>query len=325
MLLCAGFGTRLGELTDDRPKPALPVCDMPIVSFGVARLVAHGIRDIVINLHHHGASIEEQLGDGSHLGARIVYSREEDILDTGGGLKKALPFLDPDGRDEPFVSMNGKLIFDVDISALLDTFRRDENAIGTMVVQHVPDALQWGAVDVARDDAGHRVQNILGGGQYMFCGVHATRPSVIRRLPEGKACMVRQGYLPWLRGGERVSAYVHERGYFAEHSTPARYLESNCALVAGAELSHPPGPLSGVHPDAVVDATATITPPVRIAAGAQIEGGASVGPRAVIGRGARVRAGASVKDSVVWPSSEVRGPLERAIATPAGVVDVSDD
>src|SRR5687768_8226925 len=110
MLLCAGYGTRLGALSDERPKPMLPVCDVPIVRFGIAQLVAHGVRDIVINVHHRGDVIERELGDGSGLGARIRYSSEDVLLGTGGGLKHALALLDPDGEDAPFVSMNGKLI-----------------------------------------------------------------------------------------------------------------------------------------------------------------------------------------------------------------------
>jgi NDP-sugar pyrophosphorylase family protein len=80
MLLCAGYGTRLGALSDERPKPMLPVCDVPILRYGVAHLVAHGIRDIVINLHHRGDVIERDLGDGASLGARVSYVHEDVIL-----------------------------------------------------------------------------------------------------------------------------------------------------------------------------------------------------------------------------------------------------
>ncbi|HVV87797.1 MAG TPA: NDP-sugar synthase, partial [Kofleriaceae bacterium] len=243
MLLCAGLGTRLGALSDERPKPMLPVCDLPIVRYGIAQLVAHGIREIVINVHHRGDVVERELGDGSAFGARIRYSPEDVLLGTGGGLKHALPLLDPDGADEPFVSMNGKLIFDVDLTALLAAHRDDPGVLGTMVVRRVPDALAWGAVDVVAPSAPSthpRIRDILGDGRHMFCGVHVTRPSVVARLPDGEACMIRQGYLPWLRAGLPVAAFEHEVGYFAEHSTPARYLESNWAVLGGIVLRHPP-------------------------------------------------------------------------------------
>jgi NDP-sugar pyrophosphorylase family protein len=323
MLLCAGKGTRLGELSDEKPKPLLPVCDMAILRFGIANLVARGVRDIVINLHHRGALIREELGDGSSLGARIQYSLEDEILGTGGGLKKALHLLDPEGKDEPFLSMNGKLIFDIDIAALLACHAKQKDSLGTMVVKPAPNAMQWGALDVRPEGEGLRVHNILGEGGHMFCGVHVTRPSVVRNLPEGEACMIRQGYLPWLQGGQRVSAFVHEHGYFAEHSTPKRYLQSNIDLLAGAPLTHPPGPLTGIDASAQVHASATIVMPVRIAAGAVIAEGAEVGPNVVVGSGAQVASGSRLRDCVVWAGARAAGTLERVIVTPKGTMNAS--
>jgi len=325
MLLCAGLGTRLGVLSDERPKPMLPVCDVPIVRYGIAQLVAHGIRDIVINLHHRGDVIVDEIGDGARLGARVQYSREDVLLGTGGGLKRALPLLDPDGRDQPFVSMNGKLIFDVDLTALFAAFAREPaTTLGMMVVRPVPDARAWGAVDVRPDDGRPRVFDILGDGRHMFCGVHVTRPSVVARLPDGDACMVRQGYLPWLHAGARVAAFEHVGGYFAEHSTPARYVESNRALLAGAALSHPPARLVGVDPTARIAADAEIREPVRIGPGAVVGAGAVVGPETVIGAGAVVAPGARVERSVVWAGARAEGAIADAIVAAGGVVDAKD-
>src|SRR5260221_8257121 len=113
MLLCAGLSTGLGRLGDERPKPMLPVCGMPILAYGIANLVAHGITDLVINTHHRGDVIRGELGDGRRFGARIIYIEEAQILGTGGGLKHALSLLDPHGTDQPVLSVNGKLIFDL--------------------------------------------------------------------------------------------------------------------------------------------------------------------------------------------------------------------
>src|SRR4051812_23050732 len=89
MLLCAGLSTRLGKLGAECPKPLLPVCGIPILHYGIANLVAHGIKDLVINTHHRADLIEQAIGDGSALGARVRYSHEPQILGTGGGLKHA--------------------------------------------------------------------------------------------------------------------------------------------------------------------------------------------------------------------------------------------
>lgn len=313
MLLCAGLSTRLGALGAERPKPMLPVCGIPILCYGIANLVAHGIREIVINTHHKGDVIEREIGDGRQLGARVQYIHEPHILGTGGGLKHALHLLDPEGTDQPFISHNGKLIFDVDLTALAAAYRAaPAGTLGMMVVQPVPNAKEWGAVDVVRDDHGLRIADILGDGGHMFCGVHVTRPSVMRRLPDGESDSIRQGYLPWLRAGERVAAFEHTAGYFAEHSTPERYLESNRALLAGQRLRHPPGRLVGIDPTARIHPDATLIEPLKIGAGATI-GPVAIGPNTVVGDGARVEV--SLANTVVWAGAHVRTAPEGAIAT----------
>jgi NDP-sugar pyrophosphorylase family protein len=321
MLLCAGLSSRLGRIGDELPKPLLPVCDIPIVRYGIALLVGHGIRDIVINLHHRGDLIRADLGDGSALGARIHYSEEDIPLETGGGLKKALPLLDPDGRDEPFVSMNGKLIFDLDIAALLEAVARDPEVLGTLVVRRVPNATSWGAVQVEPKDDREtggvraRVRDILGQGQHMFTGVHVTRPSVVRRLPDGKACMIRQGYLPWLHAGGEVAAFDAGSVYFSEHSLPERYLRANLDLLTEGHLRHPPGQLRGVDSSAHVHPTAILRRPFRIGPGAHIGAEAVIGPGAVVGAHTIVEDGAHIERAVVWSHARASGAVHDAVLT----------
>jgi mannose-1-phosphate guanylyltransferase len=313
MLLCAGLSTRLGKLGLDCPKPMLPVCGVPILAYGITTLVAHGITELVINTHHRRDVIEGAIGDGRRFGARIQYVHEPVLLGTGGGLKHALPLLDPERRDEPFLSMNGKLIFDLDIDALLTAYRAAGDILGMMVVRRVPDAKDWGAVQVQVDERGPHVVDVLGDGEHMFCGVHVTRPSVMARLPDGEADSIRQGYLPWLRAGERVAAYEHQAGYFAEHSTLERYLASNWALLGGEPLRHPPTRLRGIDPTARIHPTATIVEPVKIGTGATIGAGVTVGPNAVVGDGAVVRA--SIASTIVWAGAVVDAEQHDAIVT----------
>ncbi|MGE0402095.1 MAG: sugar phosphate nucleotidyltransferase [Kofleriaceae bacterium] len=313
MLLCAGLSTRLGRMGAERPKPMLPVCGIPILAYGISNLVAHGVRDIVINTHHRGEVIREEIGDGARFGARIQYIHEDTILGTGGGLKNALALLDPEGIDEPFISHNGKLIFDLDVTTLVERYRAAGDILGMMVVQRVPNAKEWGAVQVERDARGPFVTNILGDGEHMFCGVHVTRPSVMARLPDGESDSIRQGYLPWLRAGERVAAFEHEGGYFAEHSTPERYLESNWALLGGQKLRHPPGRLTGIDPSAYIHSSATLLEPVKICANAHVGADVTVGPYAVVGEGARVER--SIERTVVWANAVARAGDTDAIVT----------
>jgi MurNAc alpha-1-phosphate uridylyltransferase len=115
MILAAGLGTRMRPLTDNCPKPLLPVAGKPLIVHHIEQLVLLGIRDIVINHAYLGHMIEEALGNGSQFGCRIHYSPEQQALETGGGIYKALPLL-LDNKDEnaeqPFLLVNGDVWLD---------------------------------------------------------------------------------------------------------------------------------------------------------------------------------------------------------------------
>ncbi|WLI88681.1 nucleotidyltransferase family protein [Massilia sp. R2A-15] len=105
MIFAAGRGERMRPLTDACPKPLLKVRGRPLITWQVLNLVRAGITEIVINHAHLGHMIEEELGDGSKYGAKIVYSREETALETAGGIANALHLL----GDEPFVAVSGDI------------------------------------------------------------------------------------------------------------------------------------------------------------------------------------------------------------------------
>ncbi len=152
----------------------------------------------------------------------------------------------------------------------------------------------------------------------MFTGIHIVERALLDRLPAGVCDMIGDAYIPALLAGERIGSLT-TTGYFAEHSTPERYLAGNIALVQDPSLvSRAPGPLAGVDPAACVDGSARIVPPVRIAAGATIEAGAVVGPWAVVCGGGHVTSGAQVARSVVWPGAHAHGLCQGVVVTPEG-------
>jgi NDP-sugar pyrophosphorylase family protein len=128
--------------------------------------------------------------------------------------------------------------------------------------------------------------------------------------------VIGDAYIPALLAGGRIGSLTMT-GYFAEHSTPERYLAGNFALLEHPEaLPQAPGPLAGVDPGAVVDASAHLVPPVRIAAGAVVEAGARVGPLVVVSPGARVAAGAVITHAVVWPGAIAAGQQSGVVVGP---------
>ena len=328
LVLAAGLGSRLGAMSDEKPKPLVPVCDIPLIRYAIALLVGHGVTEIAVNLHHKGELIERELGTGAQLGATLTYSREETILGTGGGIVKIADFL-TDGGTQDFFVVNGKLLIDADLHALRERHERT-GAVATMLLKEVPDAKKWGAIETDRDG---RVIRIIGKGPHtseerpaahecMFTGIHILSPGLVEHLPtDGESDSIRQAYLPALMEGDRIES-LRLAGYFHEHSTPQRYLEGNLnALYGRAKLRYAPGALVGVDATAMVDAGAKVTMPVRIAAGAKISAGAIIGPGAVVGRGAVIGDGVRVERAVVWPGVKVEQDLVDAIATDKAIVD----
>jgi UDP-3-O-[3-hydroxymyristoyl] glucosamine N-acyltransferase len=151
--------------------------------------------------------------------------------------------------------------------------------------------------------------------------VHVLEGEFVARIPDGPCDIVRTAYAALVAAGGPVLAHVLREGaFFAENSTPERYLAANLALLDGGWQA--PFPAVGVDPAAAVDATAEIEPPVRVAAEARIGGGARL-HRCVVGRGAVVQPGARVRGAVLWPGSVAGGEVARCIVTPRGRVDVT--
>ncbi len=325
MLLAAGLSTRLKSLSEQLPKPLLPVCNRPLIRWGADLCQHHGIHDFVINLHHLGEMIRAELGDGADMEARVTYSPEPEILGTGGGIK-AMAALMP---RRTCVVANAKVVCDVDLSAVLRQ-HRDSGALATMVVRPDENAERWGAIGVTPEGHMARLLERQHDGSEratarMFTGIHVLEPEFIDRIPDGPCCVVRTAYEQLFCEGAPLGGYVH-RGYFYEHSTPARYLQGNLNLLTGmARLTHARALLTGVHSTARVDPSASLVEPVLVGPLARVEAGATVGPNSVVGPGARILPDVSVQDSVVWADVEVAAPLSRAVATPAGVIDVPDE
>lgn len=315
MILAAGFGTRLGELTRLKPKPMLPICGTPLVRWSVLWLRHHGVRDIVINLHHLGEQIRDELGDGSALGVSIAYSPEEVILGTGGGLREARSLLD-DGSGAPILVMNGKIMLDLDLGDLL-RLHRGRASEATMVLRRDDEGVWGGSLGA---DAQGRLVRLLGEmspgadpevPQLMFTGVHVFEPRFLDRVPpDGEQCIIRTAYTQAFREDQSVHALVTDR-YWWEHSTPERYLAGMTNVLEGrVELPYAEHPLHGVDPTARVAGDAVLEGPVWIGPGARVGSGARVGPHVQLGAHAEVAPGARLRRCIVWEGAHVGGELE---------------
>lgn len=320
MLLAAGKGVRLGTLGELLPKPLVPICGHPAITFGLELCRHAGLDDVIVNLHHHADKLRDALGDGRAFGVRIRYSVEDELLGTGGGLARARPMFAPG----PVLVMNGKVVADVDLAAVVAAHRAaPSGAVATMVLRDEPRREAWSPVGVDATGCvvslrGQRTDRTPVGPIFerVFTGIHVIEPELLDRLPaSGVSDVIGDAYIPALLDGRRVHS-LNAPGFFADPSTPERYLEANLALLRDpALLAQPPGALVGVDGGAHVHPGARVVMPSRIAGGAVVEAGAVVGPLAVICAGARVAAGARVERAVVWPGAVVRDEVVDRVAT----------
>lgn len=165
MILAAGRGERLRPLTDHTPKPMVSVHGRPLLAHQIEWLCAAGIRDLVINLHHLGEQIEAHFGNGETFGATIRYSRETQLLETGGGIVNALPLL---GQD-PFLVLNGDIFTDFPFTELTPL---PDWADIHLVVTPRPAFREHGDFEFADGRITAR------GEAYVYCGISVLRPGL---------------------------------------------------------------------------------------------------------------------------------------------------
>ena len=129
MVLAAGLGTRLRPLTDDRPKALVEINGRTLLEITLARLRDYGIRDVIVNVHHFADLVIKYLKANRNFGMRIEVSREEVLLDTGGGLKKTAGFFLGQSSDEPLLVHNVDVISSIDFERMLQAHRDSARAV----------------------------------------------------------------------------------------------------------------------------------------------------------------------------------------------------
>jgi NDP-sugar pyrophosphorylase family protein len=144
MILAAGLGTRLRPLTDSRPKALVELNGRTLLEITLTRLQTFGVTEAIINVHHHAQMVVDYLQSKNNFGMRLEISREDDqLLDTGGGLKKAAWFFqgNPANLDQPFFLHNVDVLSNIDLAAMLQ-FHKQNQALATLAVQSRPSSRQ---------------------------------------------------------------------------------------------------------------------------------------------------------------------------------------
>ncbi len=240
MLFAAGLGTRLRPLTDNLPKCLVPVNGRPMIDYPLLLLRHYGVREIVVNVHHHADQVEAYLGDGARFGVDITYSREPVLLDTGGGLLGARSFLDR----ETFVIINSDVLIDLRLDEVV-RYHRKRQAAATLVLRKDSQAEAYGAIWIDPEGVIQRFLHHHVPGhpsaeleQYMFTGVHVVEPRIFRYMggPEPFS-ITRTTYPRMLACAERLCGFPFH-GAWQDLGTPERLHSTAAKLRDGSLTPH---------------------------------------------------------------------------------------
>ena len=212
MILAAGLGTRLRPLTDTRPKALVEINGKTLLEITLVRLRSFGIHEVIVNVHHFADMMLDYLAANKNFGMRVEISREDVLLDTGGGLKKAAPFLLEGDADE-FILHNVDVLSSIDLGQMLEV-HREAKALATLAVQHRTSSRrllfdermllcgrqsQGDEPEIARPAA--KPQSLA------FCGIHVISRRIFSLLTEDGVFSIIPAYLRLAAAGEKILGF----------------------------------------------------------------------------------------------------------------------
>jgi NDP-sugar pyrophosphorylase family protein len=306
MILAAGFGTRFRPVTYALPKSLVPLCNRPLIAYGVETMLAAGVDELIVNLHHFPQVIEEYLRLEFKGRCEIRFSFEKEILGTGGGIRKVRAILED---SEDFAVANADTVQLPPFRALVEA-RRSVDALAALTLRHPPAGDRFTSVYYDRGFINGIGQG--SGEALMFSGCHVISSRIFRYLPERDfSGLTEDVYIPTLREKKEAIAGVVDDGLWFDIGTPLRYFTASievAALMIAGDFPIPAG------------STADRTTGSISAGDAALEGGAQV-QKSVLGNRTVVKTGASLDGAIAWDDCFIpRGAVVRDSVLAHGVV-----
>ncbi|HIA02183.1 MAG TPA: NDP-sugar synthase [Myxococcales bacterium] len=321
MIFAAGYGTRMSTLSDLLAKPALPFYGKPLIAHTLTWLARAGVTTTVVNLHHNAPTVVDAVNQHTPNGMEIIFSRENEILGTGGGLKAAAANFE---KDAFFIAINGDVFTQINLKIPL-RMHRAESPLATLVLTDNPDhrELFGVGIDVNKQitDFWGEPENTRALRHCAFTGIHIIDPRLLKSLPDsGYACIKEQAYLPALFAQQTLMSTVMG-GHWFDLGTPQRYLDAHVKMLNNAGgLCGYPERSPGVFSADPLPPGLTVKQPVVVGPGLTAEKGSRMGPCAFLGANVELREKVHVQHAVVWDNTQLTTSISHAIAAPDGIV-----
>jgi NDP-sugar pyrophosphorylase family protein len=231
MVLAAGLGTRLRPLTNDRPKALVEVGGRTMLEIALDRLRCFGVREVIVNVHHYADMIIEYLRAHANFGMRIEVSREDELLDTGGGLKKAAWFFLEDSK--PFLVHNVDVVSTIDLAALVRA-HEERDALATLATQDRATSRyllfdregQLCGRRTGRDGTAEMVRDCVDTHALAFSGIHVLSPRLLTEMSEEGAFSIISTYLRLAGEGEKILAFRADQFQWRDMGKPESVAEA---------------------------------------------------------------------------------------------------
>lgn len=293
ILLVGGFGTRLKPLTDEYPKPMLPVAGLPVTEHQILAAKKAGIHTLVLATSYLAEIFTPYFGDGTKWGMKILYAVEKEPLGTGGAIANAAQLL---GSDEPVVIFNGDVLSRHSIADQI-AFHIRKKADVTLHLIDVKDARAFGCVPTDSDGRvtaflekmANPVSNSINAGCYVFS------PEVINQIPLARVISVERETFPGMIAHARPVFGYREQSYWLDVGTPAALFQGSRDLING-DFHAMPG--TTIAPDSA------ITGGTSIGAGCTIASGVVIND-CIIGDGVRIGTGAHLSHCFIAHGTEI--------------------
>ncbi len=325
------MGTRLKPLTDELPKPMVPIMNKPLLERSMGNLRKHGIKDIVISTGYKSGHIEEYFGDGRKFGLNIEYICEEPPMGTGGAIKKTGHLF-----NDTFLVFNADILCNIDYSDLVN-FHKEMKAAVSIAVTDVSNPSAYGvieydengyAVSFTEKPEAHQIKsNFINAGIYVF------EPDVLRQIAEDRPVSVEREVFPrLLENGYKVAVYKGCK-YWMDIGTPEKYMQTHDDIMSGeCQISDIQFNSNHIYIEGMtqIDTTAKIRGPVYIGNNVKIGAYAKIGPNAVLGDNVCINQGGCVINSILWKdvdlqsSAEMNGIIASTVFSVKYKADVDD-
>jgi NDP-sugar pyrophosphorylase family protein len=292
MIMAAGVGTRLMPLTSEVPKPMVPMANRPLMESIVQLLAEHGFTEVIANLHYHADSIANHFRESPRPGMKMIYSREDELMGTAGGVKRCEWFL-----DDTFVVMSGDALTDVDLTSLIEEHRR-KGALATIAVKAVDEVEEFGVVV---SDADNRITSFQEKpaqeealSNQANTGIYIFEPEIFDYIPARQFYDFGKQVFPHLVKINAPFYIAVTDDYWCDVGNLGTYRQAHSDILQGK-----------VRYAAAGTAKRTDKASILIGEGTVIEEDVQLSGNVVIGAGCHIDRGVLLNDCILWDQVQV--------------------